>query len=640
MFYSTSLARLACLATSLCGLAAAQVATVSPSLRVNVGGFNPNGTNAIDGATVVAAGNGVFHAAWVDQFGTAAATQDIYFATSVDDGATWSAPVRVDVGDAPNATDSDQVHLAVTDSGVIVVMWEEKRDAVAAGNTANEDLFYNRSVDGGATWLPAALPLNTDTAGAHVTSDIDIATIVADGEALHVCWEEDTTAGLGGNEEVRYVRSADAGLTWSAPVIVNLSPGTRDVDEPHVAADGGLVLVYWVEDFGAPNTDDLFVARSTDGGATFSAPVTVESDLTGNPDEPRAAIDGDLVVITYTENQVGDPAGEGVMAVVSTDAGVTWQPEVTISAQMFAVTSADADSPFLAVEGDDIYIVYDEDSRDRLAGGTGDSAGNVCYLAYSNDRGATWAVDVDVEQGRNSNRPRVVANDALVVIYKEYNPNGSNVPVFAYSVDRGATWSPFTQVSGAGPDVDEGNAVNESTYVAIAPETATAVAVYMDNSVTGANEVYSSRLHVALPVGGAYCTPVANSTGVPSVLSAVGSPFVASNELTLHVRDLPAGVAGFFLASRTQDFVPSVQGSSGALCLGGAIGRGVGGAIVSSDAAGRAEIAADLTAMPQPMGDVVVLAGETWNFQFWHRDLIAQVATTSNLSNGLSVTFE
>jgi len=50
--------------------ASAQEATVTPSLRVNVGGFNPSGANAIDGATVVSAGNGVFHAAWVDQFGT------------------------------------------------------------------------------------------------------------------------------------------------------------------------------------------------------------------------------------------------------------------------------------------------------------------------------------------------------------------------------------------------------------------------------------------------------------------------------------------------------------------------------------------------------------------------------------------
>jgi hypothetical protein len=509
------LALCAGLSLALSGIAAAQLGTVTPSVRVNTTGFNPSGANAIDGATVAAGVNGVFHAAWVDQFGTTSSRQDIYYAKSTDNGVTWSAPVRVDVGDANNATDSDQVHIAVTDSGVVVVMWEEKRDAVAAGNAANEDLFYNRSDDGGLTWLPAALPLNTDTAGAHITSDIDIATLVADGESFHVCWEEDTTSGLGGSEEVRYVRSNDAGATWSAPVILNQNPGMFDVDEPHVAADNGVVLVFWVEDFGAPNSDDLMVARSTDGGVTFAAPVAVESDLTGNPDEPRAMIDGDLVCITFTENQVGDPAGEGVMAVVSTDGGVTWLPEVTVSAQMFAVTSADADSPFVAVNGDDIFIVYDEDSRDRLAGGTGDSAGNVCYLAYSNDRGATWQVDVDIEAGRISNRPRVVANDSLVAIYKEYNANGSNVPVFSYSVDRGATWAPFVQVPGAGPDVDEGNGVNESLYFAIDPTTPNAVAVFMDNSVTGANEVYSSSLHVALPVGTSYCTVVSNSRGCP-----------------------------------------------------------------------------------------------------------------------------
>ncbi|MEZ6013838.1 MAG: sialidase family protein [Planctomycetota bacterium] len=635
--------QLLCTASLAAGLALsafAQEGTVSPAVRVNVGGFNRNGANQIDGATVVSAGNGVFHAAWADQFGTTSSTQDIYFASSSDNGLTWSTPVRVDLGDAPNQTDSDQVHMVVTASGVIVVAWEEKRDGVANGASATEDLFYNRSTDGGLTWMATSLPLNSGTAGAHVTSDIDLAFLAVDGESIHATWEEDSVAGLGGAEEVWYTRSADAGETWTTPVIMNETPGVRDMDEPRVTAQGGLVLVYWVDDFGSASTsDDLYLARSTDGGVTFSTPVAIESDLSGNVDEPRAAIDGDLVIITYTENFTTDTAGEGVVATVSTDGGATWLPEVVLSPQMYQVANADADTPFVAVNGDNIYVVYEEDSQDRLAGGAGDSGGNVCYLARSNDRGATWAVDLDLEAGRISNRPRIVANDEIVVIYKEYNANGSNVPVFAWSVDQGVTWSPFTQVAGAGPDVDEGNAVSESYYLAIDPDSNTAVVVFMDNSVTGANEVYSSSVHVALSIGDPYCTAVYNSTGARGRLEALGNGRVAQGELTLVGSDLPLNVAGFALCSLVQDFVPNVQGSSGDLCLGGAIGRGVGGVIFNTGASGTTRVEADLTALPQPTGSVAALAGETWNFQLWHRDQIAQVATTSNLTNAVSVSF-
>jgi len=46
----------------------------------------------------------------------------------------------------------------------------------------------------------------------------------------------------------------------------------------------------------------------------------------------------------------------------------------------------------------------------------------------------------------------------------------------------------------------------------------------------------------------------------------------------------------------------------------------------------------DLTAMPQPNGTVVVQAGQTWNYQCWHRD--ANPTTTSNFTYGYSVLFD
>ena len=140
-------------------------------------------------------------------------------------------------------------------------------------------------------------------------------------------------------------------------------------------------------------------------------------------------------------------------------------------------------------------------------------------------------------------------------------------------------------------------------------------------------------------VGTSYCAPaVANSTGAPAVISGSGSAVVHLNNFVLTSSNLPHSAAGYFLSSRTQGFDMNHAGSTGTLCLGTRFGRLVGGVIASSGATGVVSVRADLAAMPQPTGAVVVLPGETWSFQCWYRDAVGGVAT-SNFSDGLEVLF-
>ena len=66
-----------------------------------------------------------------------------------------------------------------------------------------------------------------------------------------------------------------------------------------------------------------------------------------------------------------------------------------------------------------------------------------------------------------------------------------------------------------------------------------------------------------------------------------------------------------YLASLTQDLVPMAGGGTGTLCLGGSIGRGVGGVIVNSGATGTTSVVGDLTMQPQPLGNVAVVSCQT-----------------------------
>ncbi|MEM1447713.1 MAG: hypothetical protein AAF726_24000 [Planctomycetota bacterium] len=139
-------------------------------------------------------------------------------------------------------------------------------------------------------------------------------------------------------------------------------------------------------------------------------------------------------------------------------------------------------------------------------------------------------------------------------------------------------------------------------------------------------------------VGTAYCGPaVPNSTGQPGRIDASGSTAVADNDLTLRGFDLPQNSLCLAIVSQTQGFAQMPGGSLGNICLGGAVGRYVTQA-ASSGAAGEVFVSVDLTTIPQPTGNAVVQPGETWNFQYWHRDAVMGTAV-SNFTDGLSVTF-
>ena len=141
-------------------------------------------------------------------------------------------------------------------------------------------------------------------------------------------------------------------------------------------------------------------------------------------------------------------------------------------------------------------------------------------------------------------------------------------------------------------------------------------------------------------IGTNYCGPaVPNSTGASGAMSATGSNVVANNDLTLVASDLPNNAFGFFLTSLSQGNVPQPGGSLGVLCLGGSIGRYVGpGQIQNTGLTGSFSLLLDLTQTPTPTGFISVAAGETRNFQAWHRDNVGGNAV-SNFTDGLSVTF-
>ena len=138
--------------------------------------------------------------------------------------------------------------------------------------------------------------------------------------------------------------------------------------------------------------------------------------------------------------------------------------------------------------------------------------------------------------------------------------------------------------------------------------------------------------------GTRFCPAAANSTGQWSIIDAFGTPVVADHLVILSCSRLPQSALGYFLVSRSSSGPVTPPGSVGTLCLGGGIGRYVNNVLTSGND-GIASFRIDLSALPQPTGSVAAVAGESWRFQFWHRDSGSQ-GPVSNFSKGVVLTFE
>ena len=161
---------------------------------------------------------------------------------------------------------------------------------------AGEQVTVSRSYDDGASWANPVQATNTDN-----KSDFDdhswIAVDHTSGSPhfgrVYLNWAVfcNTCAG-NGNVKLYVAHSDDEGRTWSSAVQVsaansNTPQGYRETGQIAVSSNG-VVEAFWTENADATNYPSLqVVATSTDGGNTFSSPITIaqvtDYPLTGTP---------------------------------------------------------------------------------------------------------------------------------------------------------------------------------------------------------------------------------------------------------------------------------------------------------------------------------------------------------------------
>jgi len=265
--------------------------------------------------------------------------------------------------------------------------------------------------------------------------------------------------------------------------------------DPLVAVDGatGTVVLVWGElpspcnNFGG----HYYTTRSTDGGATWTAPVQVSdlpTEFGGMALQEHLALRGGTLYFAWYKSATSPPVPPynipGIYFRRSTDGGATWSPPAQV---VDGRLLGDVVSLGMAVgPGGAVYVVYgrsylaDPDGRPAPVG-AGSSWRFLTFLARSTDDGATWTYPVRVDDcpecdatpGTSSVSSGIAVDEATGDVYVAFvdgrNHCGDPIPWFSdlfmrRSTDGGRSWGPSAQRS----DPVSDNSLNWAVNVRVA----------------------------------------------------------------------------------------------------------------------------------------------------------------------------
>lgn len=393
----------------------------SSDVRVNA---DLPGTHASAEAQIAASGDSVY-ICWTD---TRNGLGDIYFNHSLDGGATWlNSDIRLDTDPAGSAN-SPSPQIAISGNSLYVV-WIDLRDGRA-------DIYFNRSLDSGTTWLPSDIRLDTDLPGTSWSGAVKVA---ASGGSVYVTWQDSRNGGSL-PDDIYFNRSLDGGATWLATDLrLNTDqPGVAFAANPQIATSGESVYVTWIDarDDAPLGTADIYFNRSLDSGATWiSSDTRLNTDLPGvaGVSGAQIAVSGDCVYVTWDDGRNGN---SDIFLNRSVDGGATWL-STDIRLNQILPLAAAALGPGISVAGDAVYVIWD-DRRN----GQSDT-----YFNRSLDRGVTWLandlrLDTDQAGASDSYAAQIVSSgDSIHVTWIDRRNDRFDADIYYNrSIDGGTTW--------------------------------------------------------------------------------------------------------------------------------------------------------------------------------------------------------
>jgi hypothetical protein len=264
------------------------------------------------------------------------------FVRSTDGGTTFSAPVNIP-SDMQDTVDGNNIQMALDGGGSINLLWH--RELTPTGTVPNS--FFSRSIDGGATF---STPINPgDATSAQLLVEHD--------GSITIVWFDQTTSDL------LAIHSSD-GVNFSSPTTVATAVlNTNVMDLTAVSGPQNQIYIFWTR---AGNMTDcsILASSSIDGGITFIPASAISVGAGSCNQTPSATVDpGGNVNVAW------DADGTWVFFSRSTNAGATFSAPVSVR------TSTNPSSPIVAIGPDaTIYVLVDTVSGPALSRSTDEGA--------------------------------------------------------------------------------------------------------------------------------------------------------------------------------------------------------------------------------------------------------------------------
>ncbi|HET7395766.1 MAG TPA: sialidase family protein [Gammaproteobacteria bacterium] len=301
---------------------------------------------------------------------------------SMDNGKTWRNQPLVMSVCAGGDTSNDADYARASDPWVT---FSPDGTAYAisisfSGNTFTPNsvggVLVTRSADGGATWGPAKA-LIVDGASAFNDKE-SITADPTDSNYVYAVWDRLTTGNLG---PTYFARTTDGGASWQAAHAI-YDPGldNQTIGNVIVVTSNGTLVDAFVEYDGTSSnsaTAAMKVIRSSDHGATWSAPIRIAQSQSVGTQDPNtgaqvrtssnlpqiaAGPSGELVMV-WQDARFNGGKYDGIVMSRSNDDGLTWSTPVEIN----TVHSAPAFTPSVAVLPDGTIGVSYFDFRNNTS---------------------------------------------------------------------------------------------------------------------------------------------------------------------------------------------------------------------------------------------------------------------------------
>ena len=182
---------------------------------------------------------------------------NILLIRSTDDGVTWSSPVNISDGSGG----VQGSYPAISSNGNVNVAWRS--------SSSGGQIRFDRSTDGGLTFgTDIVVSSAPDAWFPHMTVDLSGGPF---NDYIYVVWNDTRF----GDDDVFLSISSDGGNSWSAATRINNDPVSNGKVQywPSIAiSELGEIVIVFYDTRNTPNNNiiEAYIARSTDGGATFT----------------------------------------------------------------------------------------------------------------------------------------------------------------------------------------------------------------------------------------------------------------------------------------------------------------------------------------------------------------------------------